>query len=418
MKRILLDKRASLCLLVVCFITYSLLGFTRSAYTAAIAGIVNDGVFTKLDAGTINSSFYITYSLAQIVGSYFVDKISPFKVITIGLVGTVAANVVMSLSASFWVIFLARAVCGIAQFGIWPALLRIVSDYVCPDYKRRAMYIMPLGITVGTILSFFVASLLLDHGGWQSLFVVSYASLLVIGVFYLAAVLYARKKETEKPVEVTAKTDPAEAATAPTGTSNLRLILISGGVFILIASFCKSMVSAGISSWMPTMIMECYDTSPGFSSILTSIANFSNFVAIGWVVLVYPRLIKNRMVATGFFFALALPLLCVLLFIGQIPLALVVILIMFVNMFKNAIHQFFTVEIPVAYTPYNKSGMMAGIINVFACVGSMIAGTVYGYTADTFGWSATILLWAALTLVGLLACLAALPAWKKFVKKG
>ena len=65
---------------------------------------------------------------------------------------------------------------------------------------------------------------------------------------------------------------------------------------------------------------------------------------------------------------------------------------------------------------YNKVGMMAGLINVAACVGSMIAGTLYGYIADQFGWSATIILWAGLIFIGMTASFIAAPVWKKFLK--
>ena len=53
-------------------------------------------------------------------------------------------------------------------------------------------------------------------------------------------------------------------------------------------------------------------------------------------------------------------------------------------------------EIPWAYTKYNKSGMVAGILNVVTCVGNGIAGTVYGYTAEMFRRSKTIALWVVL----------------------
>ena len=401
----------------MCFITYSLISFTRQAYTSAIAGIVSEGVFSKMDAGTINSIFNATYAISQIVGSYFVDKISPFKVITIGLVGAILSNLVMSLTASFWVFFAARAISGIAQFGIWPSFLKIVSDYICPSLRRRAMYIMPLGITLGTIISLLVASLVLNGGGWQSLLTISYASLLVMGAVFLVVVLYAKSKEVDRePTLPTA--DKAEDNGVSENTGSLRLILVSGGIFLLVASFCKSMIAAGISSWLPTLIMESYSVSPGFSSILSALVTLSNFFAIGWVILVYPRLIKNRVLAMGFFYVLALVPLAVLVFIGKIPLFVAVVLMVFVSMFKNAINQFFTVEIPVAYTRYNKAGMMAGMLNVFACLGSTVAGTLYGYTADNFGWNSTVLLWGGITLLGALCCAAAFPSWRRFVKKG
>lgn len=417
MNKKLNDKNASLVLLVVCFIAYTLVAFTRNAYTAAIAGIVKDGVFSKTDAGIISSSFNITYSVAQIIGSYYVDRISPFKIFTIGLVGTVISNIVMSMSSSFAVIFIARAFSGIAQFGVWPALLKIVSEYVSSDYRRKAMYIMPLGVTSGTILSYLLASAVLDYGNWQDLFVISYIILgLATVAFFITVFVTGKKAET---VDVPTQTKPSVSVSENTAPeiSVAKLMISSGAIFFCIVAFIKSMIANGISSWMPTMIMESYNVSPGFSSMLTSISTCSNFVSVFWVMLLYPKVFKNQPVAVGMFLLFSLPLTIVLLFIGKIPLILVVVLITFINMFKNAIHQFFTVEIPSAYTKFNKSGMMAGIFNAAACVGGMVAGTIYGYIADSFGWSTTVAVWAVLILLGTVSSFVIIPAWKKFTAK-
>ena len=139
MTKYLEDKRASLILVIVCFITYAIIGLTRNAYSASIAGIVSEGYFTKSQAGVIATSFNITYCLSQIVGSYFVDKVSPFKIILLGTIVTILANIAMSINPTYWVIFIARGVCGIAQFGIWPALLRILSEYVNKPLQLETM---------------------------------------------------------------------------------------------------------------------------------------------------------------------------------------------------------------------------------------------------------------------------------------
>lgn len=118
MDRVLKDKRVSLLLIIVCLAAYIILNFTRNAYTAALAGIIKDGIFSKTNAGAINSSFWITYSLAQIWGSSFIDRVSPFKILALALIGTFFSNIAMAISSSFAIIFVARALSGIFQFGV------------------------------------------------------------------------------------------------------------------------------------------------------------------------------------------------------------------------------------------------------------------------------------------------------------
>ena len=191
MTKYLEDKKASFILIMVCFITYSIIGLTRNAYGAAIAGIVNEGYFSKSDAGIIATSFSITYCISQIVGSYYVDRISPFRIIFLGSVVTIFANIVMAISPTYWVIFIARGMCGIAQFGIWPALLMILSEYVNEDHRYVWKYILPLGVTVGSVLSFLGASIISD---WRGLFTLSYISMAVMTVVFAITSKYAEKK--------------------------------------------------------------------------------------------------------------------------------------------------------------------------------------------------------------------------------
>lgn len=415
MEKRLQDKRLSIVLVTACFIVYMIMSFTRNAYTAAIAGIIKDGVFSKTDAGVISSAFYVTYSLSQIIGSYFVDKMSPFKVIAIGLAGTFIANIAMSLAPTYTVIFTARAFCGLVQFGVWPALLKIVSQYINEECKRKAMYIMPMGLNAGTVMSLLIASYVLDYGKWQDLFEIAYILLGASGVIYFIIVWYTGKRAVlkeavEKPTAETKTVESEEAV------SKWKMMALSGALFICLSTMLRAIVASGIGSWMPTMMMECYRVSPGFSSMLSTITALSNFASVIWVILLYPRVFKNQIVALGMFCLISLPMIAALIFIGEIPIALVVILITLFNMFSHGTHQFYTVEIPVAYTKYNKAGMMAGIINVFACIGSMMAGAVNGFIAEAFGWNKTIIIWTAIIVITTALIFAAIPLWKKFFK--
>lgn len=411
MNKHLEDKKMSLILLIISFATYTIIGFTRNAYAAAIAGIVEEGYFTKVDSGIIMSSFNITYCLSQIIGSYFVDKISPFKIISAGVIVTIFANIAMSISPTFWVIFIARGLCGIAQFGIWPSLLKIVAEYVNDSYRRKWMYIMPLGITCGNIVSYLIAALV---NNWRDLFALSYILLAISIIAFIVIVFFSNKKAVDKLPVVTNETKKASTQNSSDNIGLFKLMISSGAILLIIPTVAKSLINAGINSWMPTMIMESYNVSSGFSSTLTALSTCANLAAVLWVVLLYPKIFKLPTTMVGILFLFSLPLLIILSFIGHIPLILVVILITLINTFKNSIHQFSAVEIPAAYTKYNKAGMVAGIINAFATFSGVIANILYGYTAENFGWNVTVISWGVLALIGLIFSFITTPIWKKF----
>lgn len=412
MTKYLEDKRASLILIVICFITYTIIGLTRNAYGAAIVGIIKEGYFTKSDAGIIATSFNITYCLSQIVGSYFVDKVSPFKIILLGAVVTIFANIAMSINPTYWTIFIARGVCGVAQFGIWPALLRILSEYVNKDHRHAWRYVLPLGITVGSVLSYLSAAVIPD---WRGLFTLSYILMAVATVVFFITAQYAEKKAitVEKEIKTVEKTEAKNTESI----SVWKLLVTSGALFFVIPIFMRGLISGGIGSWMPTMIMESYNVSPAISSVMTTISTCANLASVVWVIILYPRVFKLQSTATGAMFLLMVPFLGITIFIGQIPMLLTVILITITNTFNGSLHQFNTVEIPGAYSKFNKAGMIAGLINAVVTSAGIVSGWLWGMMAETYSWNVIVTMWTAMALVSALCCFGATPLWKKFVNK-
>lgn len=414
MTRYLEDKKASAAVLCICFIAYTIIAFARNAYTAAVPGIIAEGIFTKVDVGTINSSFFLTYGAVQIFGSFLTDKIAPFKIILLGLLGTVVANIAMAVSPTYTVIFIARAASGVAQFGTWPALLKIVAEYVNKDYRRSAMYIMPLGMQAGYILSYLVAAVVLTYGKWKDLFTISYILLAVVSVIFVIVFSYAKKIEVKAPA---VERKPDSADTHKEKGSGIGLLISSGALILIIPIFAKSLIESSVTSWFPTMIMESYSASAGVSSALTVIVTCAGFLAVFCVAFFYPRIFKTHTVAVGVFFAMIIPMAAILMFIGKIPLAVAMLAIVIIAVLKSAIHQFFTVEIPAVYTMYNKAGTVAGIINAVACLASVVSGVLYGYLAENFDWNITALSWGALALFGVAFSFIQTPMWKRFLKK-
>ncbi len=411
MVKYLENKRVSQILIIVSFLTYTIIGLTRNAYSAAIVGIINEGYFSKSDAGIIATSFSITYCISQIVGSYYVDRVSPFKIIVLGSVVTIFANVAMSLSPTYWTIFIARGVCGIAQFGVWPALLRILSEYVNKDHRHAWRYILPLGVSLGYVFSY-IGAAVVSH--WKGLFTLSYIAMAVATVVFIITSAYADKraviKEEVKPAEKTTSENIEKI-------SLFKMFATSGALLLIIPILAKSVIGVAIASWMPTMIMESYNVSPAISSIMTTLTTCANFVAVVWVIIIYPRFFKMQTNAVGMLFLFTIPFVVVsAMFIGSMSMIWIVIFITLVNSFMGSIHQFNTVEIPGAYTRYNKAGMVAGLINAIGTFAAIVSSWIWGAMAEVYSWNTIIATWAVMALVSAICCFLATPLWKKFVR--
>ena len=79
----------------ILWVMYAVVYMTKSCYSAAMASIVHEGVFTKSQTGLITAAFYFVYAPLQILGGVFADRYNPERMIKIGLVGSGIANMII-----------------------------------------------------------------------------------------------------------------------------------------------------------------------------------------------------------------------------------------------------------------------------------------------------------------------------------
>ena len=83
MNKVYSNNNRNIALFLGCFFAYALSSLTKSNYTASVAYVVSQGMFSKANAGLIASAFYIFYGIGQVLGGILVDKVSPYKMINI-----------------------------------------------------------------------------------------------------------------------------------------------------------------------------------------------------------------------------------------------------------------------------------------------------------------------------------------------
>ena len=94
------DIKLSRMLFAMCWIGYAAAYVGRLNLSAAIATIVDGGIMDKAETGIISTVFFFCYGAGQIVMGFIADRLDARKMIGIGLVGSAAMNVLMSLYPS------------------------------------------------------------------------------------------------------------------------------------------------------------------------------------------------------------------------------------------------------------------------------------------------------------------------------
>lgn len=412
------EEKASIMLFAACWLMYAIISMTKNAFGASIASIVSEGLFTKSLAGTINAGYYVFYGGAQLLLVKLVDKVSPVKLINMSLIGAVIAMAGFALAKDFWTMLVLWSITGLLQFAIWPAVIRIIAQYLLPSHRGKAMVYIAFAYCSGMLMNYAVASIVLSVANWRMLFWIFLGVILVTIVMWIVM--------TKKTIPVLEKIEHIDEVQSPVKkqetkqktTGTWKIFWASGIICMLVPSFVRTMMDMGLKSWVPTMIVENYEgISPGFASLMTTILLVVNLSGIYIVNSVYPKKIKSEALCFALCFAVALPFTLLLLFTGKVPVGIVVALLTLVTTFMYSGHQMINVIIPSKFAKMHLSGGVASILNAVASFGAVAANFGYGFIADKFGWSATIMSWNIMALLAAVFGLLSVKKWNRFIKQ-
>ncbi len=411
-------KNASWSMFIISFIIYAVISMTKSAYSASMASIISDGIFKTSSAGIINTGFYIFYGGAQLLGVGVVDKVSPIKLVYITLAGTLISIIGMSFAKTFTAMLILWSFCGLIQFAIWPAILRIIAEYVLVEHRQKAMILISFAYCVGMLTNYLIASIVLGVSNWRVLFIVSggFVTLCMILWFWIT-------KKTKKMRGVIMEENhrfnaeavrKKESGTVGDNMGFLKVIAVSGVIFLLLPSLFRSAMDAGLKSWVPKMMIDVYGISDSLASSFTTIlvaVNLTGVFIAGWI---HQRIAKNTAFAFGLCFLISVPFNIILLFTGKIHVIIVVALLTVVTTMMYAAHQLINVVIPSSFARFNKTGSVAAMLNAIASFGNAAAAYGFGYVAENFGWISMLVMLLVFAVIAFVFSVIAVPLWAKF----
>ena len=403
------NEKKSLFLFVFVWILYAIIYMTKMCYSAAIASIVSEGIFTKSQTGAITAAFYLVYGIFQIPGGILADKHSPFKLILIGFAGAALANAVIFINQDYRVMMVAWIFNGIVQSATWPAIFKIFSTQLSPKHTAKAVYYAGTSSTLGEAICYIVAGVVTR---WQYNFLIS---AIVLAVSAVAWVIIYPKMESSM---VTAEIPAPEKNENGKQSGVWKIAFSSGLITVIVVALLRSMLVTGVKTLTPVMIMESYKgVSASSATLLNTILVVVGACNVLIARLVYPKFIKNESGVLTAFLLLTMPFLAIILFIGKIPVTLafvalgaVVVMLLTAGLFSGSYNVRY-------FNQFGCGALFAAVINAAAAFGMVLAN--YGFTifADLFGWQASTQMWLAVGVVMVLLSAVSIPAWGRFLKK-
>ena len=384
--------------------------FIKGNYTASVAYIVSRGIFSKTNAGTIASSFYLIYAVGQVFGGYLVDKFSPYKMITLGVIGALVSNVVLCFTTDYITVLITWTFCGLVMFGIWPGVCKIMSTDIIPKHRSNASVYIQYADQFGGLLSYVFAAFILEYFGWSAMFLSSVISMILTLVIWVY-VMTIKPDSTENVEKVSIKKLISENRNH--GYKFLYICLSFGLICIIALGFFDAVLLNGAQVWIPTMVMESYEgVTSGFSNLI-SVVMFA--VRILALFLLRPILlrVKKPVLTMLILYAVSLIPLSLLQFIGDLPLVVIVIMLcVYSSIIK--VKAVYMMQVTYNLAKFGYSGTYSGILNALAALGIVVSGYGFGYMSEAYGWIAITLSW--LVIAGIMVALSIFPAlrWRKF----
>lgn len=409
--------KSSLTMLWLCFLVYAILSMSKTAFSSSMAAIIHDGIFTNSQAGIINACFYLLYGIAQLFGAKFIDKTSPVTLLTIGLLGAALSAIGMAFADSFTLMLLIWSACGLLQFAAWPCVIKIIAEYILDEHRGKAMTIISFAYCFGNLLNYFTASIILNYTSWRAIFIMNCVVLTATLLFWVTSGAKASKILTHESTIKTKYDSKMHQTSNAIKIPYVKLLKISGIMLLLIPGFIRTALDLGIKSWAPTIMVQTYGISPSFATSLTTILMIINLSGVFIANFIYPKYFKNPVTALNSCFIACLPVTLIMLLIGKISLFAIVTMLIISTTIMYCGNQLLNVVVPSFFNKYNRSGSIAGILNAAASFGAVASNFGYGYLADKFGWTGTILSWSIMGIISIIFCVLTVPVWVKFTKK-
>lgn len=203
-------------------------------------------------------AFTLTYLAASIPLARLADTRSRRVIIPAALAMWSLMTMLGGLAQNYVQLVLTRMGVGIGEAGGSPPSQSLITDYVEPRYRARALSI----ITIGSVVGMGVGTL---YGGWASEIVGWRTTLISVGVpgLVLAAIFFFTIREPQRRIDRLAPEDTF----AKSSIWAVMKWLVCDRRFILLAigASLVAMVGLGKAFWEPTFLRRVYDMSAGES---------------------------------------------------------------------------------------------------------------------------------------------------------
>src|SRR5467141_1709355 len=155
----------------VALIMYTIAFIDRTNISLALPRISHELNLDPQQAGTVAGIFFWGYLALQIPGGHLAKHWSPKKFISVLLIAWSLFAVGCGLAHTYRELLVLRLLLGVAESGVFPATLILLSHWFSRAERARANALWLLCLPGAVILSSPFSGWMLDHWGWRIMLV-------------------------------------------------------------------------------------------------------------------------------------------------------------------------------------------------------------------------------------------------------
>jgi sugar phosphate permease len=364
------------------FISYLIAFAERSNIGVAAPLIAQDlGLDIKI-VGTLLSAFFWGYVLTQVPGGWIAQKFGPVRVVGFALIIAGIASCLTGLIHDLPSLLVIRVVLGVAEGVIWPSFAVLFIRWFPGGERGRAVSVAQYALPLSSVMMAPFAGWLIDHVGWQSMFVLQGIPAVIIGVVFM--LLISDDPAQDKRIGTPEREFILQNRNKGT-SENASFSEVLRGPYVWLlgtASFCWIMVIFSFGLWMPSLIKQHLQGTGNFTlaGSLTAIP----FIFGAASMYLNARFSDRSSHSRGWFVAIpntiaGLALLAQHYGPDTLEWSLIMFSVAGAGLYSGAGTWW---NWALSFFPRNNAGAAIGLMNVFASFGGIVGPMAVGYFAS------------------------------------
>jgi OPA family sugar phosphate sensor protein UhpC-like MFS transporter len=360
---------------------YALIYMCRLAIGVVKKPLIDQGIFTPAELGTIGSALFYTYAIGKLTNGFLADHCNIRRFIAAAFVLTAACNIAMGFTTALWAAVIVWGLNGWFQSFGAPGGVVAITAWFSNRERGRAYGLWSTAHSLGEGLTFLVVGGIVALFGWHWGFWGPGLIGLVtaIGVFML---LEDRPQTLGLPPVNEWKKDQYQEQASESTRSTLALqfsILKIPSIWILaLASATTYVTRYAINSWGILYLQEARGFSlpiAGTLLMISTLAGVAGAVAFGFI---SDKLFNARRPPANLLFAILELVGLVIIFFGPASTPVLIIGMLLFGMgltgLVTSLGGLFAVDI----APKRAAGAAMGVIGIFSYIGAAVQEQVSG----------------------------------------